>query len=332
MEPVLQNDPLPFRSTAGAEEDPYAGALARVWERLKSKAEELPNLREAATQAVDALLSQEPPQRWLLVRNSDRYGTWLVADRLLRRCEATWPEAPEEALELAELCLQVAERVAAVESSNMASDLKARAMVNYGHGANVLGRRELAWDCLSVADRCRNLGTGDRLLAAEVASLEASLCHEIGDYDRALGLQDRALKLFLKAGSHHQAGKTLIHKGKTLIAVGRCREASWLLHQGLHWIDPQVEPRILLVVRHNLICCALLQGELRQAQALLEAANPLYEQYPSEVLEQRRKGLELLLRQLLTEDRRREGEASRLSPERRGRRLREAWAAHQDTA
>ena len=291
-------------SSRGAEaprDEVYARAFGRALKQVQRRADLFQQESREAEAALEEILSQPLARRYLLMRNSSRFRSWLLGDRLLQYSEEKWFGSPTEALEVADLVRFAAHHLNPEEGEGITEDLRARAWAYRGNCLRILGDLIGAEAAFAVAQRCRSRGTGDALLAARLTDLEASLRSAQGLYGEALSLQRRAFVIYTRAGDRHQQGRNLIGQGKVQLDQGNPTSAEWLLRRGLRWIDISREPRLAMVARHNLVCCAIAAGEPGRARVLLKACRRDFQMEVGEAMESRRDHLELLLDKALAE-------------------------------
>lgn len=278
----------------------YDAALSRVWGKVCRQAGDVSSEQAEARRFLGELLEMTPEQRRLLVRNRTRLHSWAVADRILAASEEAWFKSPEDALDLADLGRFAARLIGERVGDNLAADLEARAWAYRANCLRILGQLEGAQAAMARARRCRDQGTGDRLLAARMADLQASLSSQLQEPEAALRQLDKAYAIYDRTGDRHLMGRTSVAKATILLEQGDAVTAGWLLRKALRLLDPQRDPRLEAVARHNLVCCALAAGEVRQARALLDScrSRPLP---PGAGLKERRILLERLVTKALAE-------------------------------
>ncbi|HSL83859.1 MAG TPA: hypothetical protein VLF66_13880, partial [Thermoanaerobaculia bacterium] len=91
----------------------------------------------------------------------------------------------------------------------------------------------------------------------------------------ALRAVDRAIEIFREAGDHHAEGRALIKKSTILHEKGDAEAALPLLDRAASLVDPGREPRLLLMVKQNLVLFLSELGEAMEARKLLPEARKL---------------------------------------------------------
>jgi tetratricopeptide (TPR) repeat protein len=135
-------------------------------------------------------------------------------------------------------------------------------------------------------------GTREPWERAVWLDLKGSLFRAQRRFDEALRLMNRALILFLAVGDQHRAGRTLVNMDNVFHHSGRSEEGIPLLYRALELIDPEQEPRLLLMAKHNLVDDLAECGRYMEAQRLFIQARPLYRRFSEPFVEVRRLWIE----------------------------------------
>jgi tetratricopeptide (TPR) repeat protein len=230
--------------TAQAEED--RRRAAELWERLKARS---------------------GSARIALVEENPEYQSWALVERLCAVSIRAAASDADQALELAELALRVAERVAG--EAAWRSLLAGYAWAHAGNARRVAGDLPAAekaflsawqlWAAGSAADV--GLLDGSRLL-----DLEASLLRDQKKLAAALERLDQALAL-CPAGEGR--GRILIIRGTVLEQLGDYTAAVEALQEAEPWIDREREPRWHFGQRFNLAVSLCHLARYAEAEAIL---------------------------------------------------------------
>lgn len=248
-----------------------------VWlERVRREAAEAPAL-------LAELLREPAPVRRERIRRERRFQSLKLCERLQGASREAWADDPAQAVELAELAVEVSERLALdpglpQQGMTLIEDARALAWAYLGNACRIASDLRRAERALARAEvYLRRLGLGmDPLTEAEVLGFQASLCNTQGRFDEAGRLLDRAIVLYREAGDSHLEGRCLILKGMVLGDAGQPQMAIRTLRLGLARIEPDEEPRLLLAAWHNLLWYLNDGGRHREARELLEASRALY--------------------------------------------------------
>jgi len=227
-------------------------------------------------QAADRLLAEDlwgrlkgrtHSARLALVEEMPKYQTWALAERLCAESERAAACDPQQALELAELALRVAERVTGQPAWLFL--LAGYVWAFLGNARRVIsdlpGAKEAfcqawkLWGAGVAADT--GLLDGSRLL-----DLEASLLREKRHMTAALERLDQALVLH-PAGAGR--GRILLKKGYTLEQMGSYEQAVETLQEAALWIDWEREPRWYFGLRFTRVACLCHVDRHEEAEAAL---------------------------------------------------------------
>jgi tetratricopeptide (TPR) repeat protein len=207
------------------------------------------------------------------VREAAEFQNWALCELVCEESERAAAESAPAAAELAELALAVAAMVPegsgwrlCVEGYTWAFIGNAWRVGNDLHRADEAFRRAAE---LWVAGRSGDLGflDGSRLL-----DLEASLRAGQGRRAEALELLDRALAM---CRSEQQTGRVLLKKAKTFEGLGDYERSVAALRQAAPLLGEGCEPRLLLVLRFNLIVNLCHLGRAAEAERLLPEVREL---------------------------------------------------------
>jgi tetratricopeptide (TPR) repeat protein len=220
-----------------------------------------------------------------LPRTSER--SWSRDEAQLRRCEEALHETrelgrsdPGAMLDLAVINACLAEHLdPSGFPRGVVYDLRARACAELGNARRVTNDLANAEADFARAIQRARMGTGDRLLRAEIFYMAASVYRATRHFDRAFLLLDRAYEIYQQLGEDHFAGRTLINQGVAKRYSGAPSEAIALLHQGVRLLDHDRDPGLLLAGVHSLICCEVDGGHYVKGRELIRANVELYRRH-----------------------------------------------------
>lgn len=219
------------------------------------------------------------PDRLERIRTDPRMHSWGLYDRLLEKCRETGFRAPALAAEIALLALAVVEMLDPVRyGAARIADFRAGALGALGNA------RRLASDFAGARSAFREAalelgrGTGDPLDEAVLLSLRASLHKDLGEFEGALEILDRAAAIYREANEPHLEGRIRVQQADT-IGYTNPEQAIELAQEGLALIDPHREPRLEMCGLHALSLFLNDAGHTREALAMLEISRPLYAQF-----------------------------------------------------
>lgn len=182
---------------------------------------------------------------------------------------------PEQALEVAELAVMVAEGMAEEDSAEerWLYQLRSLAWAHLGNARRVLGDVSKAESDFGASDQwwdAGDEGTGDALgYRPVILDLKASLRIDQRRFDEAWKLLDEAYDLYIEAGDSHLAGRLLLSQAHAHLENDEPDEAIPLIRKAEGLIDPEREPRLLLCARHNLLDNLSKAGRFAQAREML---------------------------------------------------------------
>lgn len=230
--------------------------------------------REVAEVLWRRLLPRTPPQRVALVEETEEFRTWALSERVAAESIAVAPKSTSEALELAELSVQIAELCPGDER------LRCRAqgyawfhLSNARRFTNDLPGADLA---LATARRFWEAGVlGDQGLLNEaiVLALEANQ-HQ---YRRRFPLALRRIEEALLIDASEIRGKLLFTKARILETLGDSESSTKVLQEAIPYVDEQKDPRTALSVQFQLLVNLCLQNRASEAVPLLTRVKTLAE-------------------------------------------------------
>ncbi|MEM7050665.1 MAG: tetratricopeptide repeat protein [Acidobacteriota bacterium] len=262
----------------------YEQVFERLSEELLERKLELAE-EQAVVPRLREDLSRHPVDRQLvLIQNSRRFQVWSLAESLLVDCQAQRPRNPEAAVDFARLAVAVAENLPADRYSEpLAHDLKARAWAELASAQRVRGQFPESEAAFEKARQWAADGTGDPIEKAHILWLEASLRVDLRDFDGALALLQRVIRTARRHGESHLWGKALISKGMCEGFRGQADDEIRLIREGVDLIDPGLDPRLVLVVRHNLIHSLVSAGRYHEALECIDEARALHHKLGNEL-------------------------------------------------
>jgi tetratricopeptide (TPR) repeat protein len=233
----------------------------------EARAEQAHTDRRRAEVLWASLKRRSPSARLALVEEVPKYQTWALAERLCTESIRAVAGDPRQVLELAELALQVAERVPGEPAWR--SLLTGYVWAFLGNARRVAGDLPSAvqafreawklWEQGAAAD-C-GLLDGSRLL-----DLEASLLRAQRHFGAALKRLEQALVLNPTGPGR---GRILLNKGYTLEQMGSYKTAVVAFQEARQWIDREREPRWYFGLRFNWSACLCHLNRYQEAAEAL---------------------------------------------------------------
>jgi tetratricopeptide (TPR) repeat protein len=223
--------------------------------------------RRQAGELWATVQNQKPPRQRQIIRKDPAFWTWAFAERLCEESEKRASHSADQALQLAELALWVAERAAVPEVWRPL--LLAYCWAFIGNARRVKGNLPFADEAFQRADELWQAGAsadpapldGTRLL-----DLKASLRRHQGEFQEALNLLDAALQ---PHSSREIKARLLLKKAFTLEQQGSFETAVSILEDMADLVDQIGEPGLIFGQRFNLAVNLCHLGRHGEAQGLL---------------------------------------------------------------
>lgn len=251
--------------------------------------------QQEASALAAALLDHPSARREVLVRNSSRFHSLAVAERLIAAAdEAQYGDVAEMA-PLGRLALAVLEEVdSAFYGERRVADLAGRAWTAIGRGLRIVGDLGGADD--AHAEAARHLeGTVDAAAEAWYLHSLAVLRKDQRQFQEAEELLARAAALYAELGDEESGARALTSLGSLHLDRGAPKEAAEALLEALRHVDPLGDPRTALAIHHNLALCLVETGRTAEAERLYEEARPLYAEHADAMGRIKARWLEALL-------------------------------------
>lgn len=185
--------------------------------------------------------------------------------------------SPQEAVAIARLVVYVGRRLTGLAEA-LLSDLLVASLGNLGNAKRRAGDFRGAREALDAAWALLEDGSGDVLEDAKLWVLQGSFHLDLRQFDEADRCFSKAIAIYVEVHDDHMVGRTLLQKAD---AIGQLdpRAGISMVHEALHLIDGEREPRLLQTGKHNLITYLNEAGQSREAMRLLEEARPLYAEF-----------------------------------------------------
>jgi tetratricopeptide (TPR) repeat protein len=200
-----------------------------------------------------------------------------IIERLLGVSRASRYQDPLRMIYLAELAQAAANRLDPLQvRPDVIADTHARVWAELGNAyrlADLLDRAEAAFQ--SAVDELER-GSGDPLLAAQIADRFASLLAHGRRFPEAFALLDRLAVFYSARGEPHLVGRALITRGAYTENAGDPETAIRYTVGGLERIEPERDATLLLTAVHNLVWSATDLGLYSVVAEFLPRIRPLY--------------------------------------------------------
>lgn len=245
--------------------------------------------RAEAAALYEELVALPPERQDLLLANDRRFHSWGLLEVLLERCREESFKDAQHGERLANIALCQAGRLDdAYYGPSRVEDMKARAWGMIANARRMRSDFRGAEEAFAQAEAHLRDGTNDALEKATLLDLKASLKRDLRQLDESARLLGRAIEIFRDAGERHRAGRSLVNLANVHRAAGSPERAIPLLHQAVEMVDPEVDSRLLLCARHNLISYLAEAGQFMEARRLLVEARAFYRRFPESWVQNRR--------------------------------------------
>jgi tetratricopeptide (TPR) repeat protein len=206
--------------------------------------------------------------------------TWALCRLLLRKSLEATSHRPELAVQLAFLAVKIAVHLDDAYDHDWVMDLRALAFAYLGNARRVIGELQSADDAFYEAhSHLRHSGTGNPRVEAEILDLEASLRSDQRRFGEAVDLLDRVIAAYASEDPEvrdpHLAGRALVNKAYTLEHRGDIEPAILALREAMPMIVEERDPRLVLCLKHNLVCFLSAAGLYQEAATLLPEVTDL---------------------------------------------------------
>jgi tetratricopeptide (TPR) repeat protein len=258
----------------------YEPALERASKALRSIEAAYTRERAEAPSLYSDLAQHPAERRTLLIVNRPRFHTWGFCEYLLQRSREQNFQDPALGESLALLALEVLDHLdTSCYGIEPLEDLRARAWAYIANSRRVKADLRGSEQAFALAFASLRRGTREPMEKALLLDLKASLLTKQRRFPQALSLLRRSVATFREVGETHRAGRALVKMSSVHSVAGEPAKGISLLYQALELIDPNREPRLILVAWHNLIDNLTEIGQFMAAQKLLVKVRPLYQKF-----------------------------------------------------
>ena len=223
-------------------------------------------------------------RRRLFIRGTRAFGDWLLGPRICKASEEAAADDPAEALGLAELALFT------IEHTDVPEPFKFR-MTGWGTGFLANAQRiatslPLAEATLSRTWKLWHEGEDSHGLLSEarLLDLEASLRRDQRNFERAIHLHERALKL----ARPDEEGHFLLNLSATFDQKGDPEAALRTLAQAAEKVDGERHPRLRFGVLFNTAATLCKLGRFQEAEPLVPEVRRLAERQGGGAIDRRK--------------------------------------------
>jgi len=267
--------PIDARERAASHD--YQPMFSRVARNLAERERHFAAERRSTPELRAELEALPLEERLEAAGREPRFQSWALVESLLEDSRESASVQPSDAVALAELAAHVADRLDEDRYSTAAVyDLRARAWGQLGSALRIQTRLWDAQKALDVARQNLERGSGDPAERCRLLVLQAALYGDLKRFDEAFALLDRVCTLAERCGEDHLRGSALIRKARLAAQRDEQELAVDLLREGVALIDPNQDPRLVLVAGHNLVHMLVDGGRYREALARLDETRALH--------------------------------------------------------
>ncbi len=246
----------------------YPVAIERATADIEARMREIASEREEAAAKLERLLALPEERRLSAVAEEPaEFCGVALAQALIEESWSKMPGVPLEALSLAELTGAVLCNCA---WSPIVVELYGRATAHMANALRATGQLCTASRLFhSARFLLRYEGGGDRLVLAEMDYLEGILLRACRRFEDAQILLARSVHGYRAEGQVALAARSLLDLGILHQERQDGQGAAEAAGEALRILDPEAEPRLCFIARHNRAHGLCAQGEYQEARRLL---------------------------------------------------------------
>ena len=263
---------IPESETSAAEGREYEAPIARAFAAAMSRKPEARSAdRELVARGLDILRRNANDVMVFTEAEASEYWGGPFIEILIQLSFEERYRNPQEMRRLAILAQLAADNLhrESVYDPLVVADYQARAWAELGNAHRVNDDLKLAAGALGTAARHFEHGTGNILLLARVADLQASLLNDQRKIPDACDLLEMASQLYEKVGDEHLKGRALVSKGIYMNYEGNPQGALGVLREGFMLLDPDRDPQLVASTTETILEVMVQCGQFREAAAML---------------------------------------------------------------
>lgn len=219
----------------------------------------------------ERLRSAEAGQRLLYARTDSNFWCWGLYEKIHNLSKERRKDYPLEALDLAHLALEIAERLPVDRyPPSLINDARAAACGTIGNCKRILGDLAGCGEALDLAAEWLEEGTGDPLEESNLVSLRVSWLAELGRLEEAEELLETALECARQVRDPQLEGRLLIQMA-SMAAFHDPARGLERAYRALALLNPGVDRELDLIGRYLVMLLHCELGNLQEAKALFNA-------------------------------------------------------------
>ncbi|HEV8577901.1 MAG TPA: hypothetical protein VGX68_02365 [Thermoanaerobaculia bacterium] len=261
-----------------AEEASYDRAIAAAFDTALEHEQALTSSREAGERKAEELLQARGSSTVaVLPEGPEGEVTWGFCEALLEKSRSLRHTDAAGMLYLASLARLAADRLDPEAcGAERRADMQARAWAELANAYRINDELAQAEAAMACAVDLRLQGTGDPLLYARIADLNASVLFDRRRFKEVFRMLDLALAIHRRHSGSHEVGRVLIQKGLYTAVAGRPEEGLQLLVRGLTLIDRERDPYLTFQALGNILLLRVELGEYEDARRQLQRMRPIF--------------------------------------------------------
>lgn len=268
-------DTVPPLGLSSEEDAAYDRSIAAAFSKALAHERRLASEREDAADRAEEILRVARQSESSVLPEGP--VSWGLCEALLEKSRELRHSDRTEMLRAANLARFASDRLdAGLYGKEQRTDMQARAWAELANAWRVnedLAQAEAAMAC---SLELRALGTGDPLLYARIADLDASLLCDQRRFKEAFRMLDIALAIHRRHSDSHEVGRVTVLKGLYTGYAGRTEEGLQLLVEGLSLLDRARDSKLVFHTLHNILLLRVELAEYEKAQRQLQRMRPLY--------------------------------------------------------
>ncbi len=266
--------------TSAAEEDAYDQVISTAFANALEHERTLARERTEGDRRVEAMLRDRQPAETPVL--PEGAISWGLCESLVAKSRSLRFSDPAGMLHLAQLARVAADRLdPAVYGADRCMDMQARAWAELANAYRLNEELDQAETAMARAMQFRLQGTGDPLLYARIADLNASLLFYQRRFKELFQMLDLAYAIHRRYSDAHEVGRVLILKGIYTSDAGKPEEGLQILVRGLAMIDRTRDAYLVFQALHNVLGLRVEIGEYEDARRQLQRMRPLYAAHAS---------------------------------------------------
>jgi tetratricopeptide (TPR) repeat protein len=257
------------------EDAAYERAISAAFDRALAQEQILRKERETAEREVEEIF--RGTRRSEAPALPEGSASWGLCETLLDQSRSLRFTDLAGMLHLAKLARLSADRLdPEVYGEDQRTDMQARCWAELANAYRLNDDFTQAEAAMAFALKLRAQGTGDPLLYARIADLNASLLSDQRRFKEAFRMLDLAVAIHRRHSGSHEVGRVVILKGLYTGYAGKPEEALRLLLRGLATINRGRDGKLVFQALHNILLFRVELGQFEESRHQLQRMRPLY--------------------------------------------------------